>query len=49
MGKLNIMSRSNQPISDRKEAGILLGNELKKLELERENARNKNRVIEKVG
>jgi hypothetical protein len=49
MGKLHIMSRSSQPFSDRKEAGILLGNELKKLELERENARNENRVIEKVG
>ena len=37
MGKLHIISRSSQPFSDRREAGILLGNELKKRELEKEN------------
>ncbi len=37
MGKLHIISRSSQPFPDRREAGILLGNELKTLELEREN------------
>jgi predicted phosphoribosyltransferase len=37
MGKLHIISRSSQPFPDRREAGILLGSELKTLELEREN------------
>jgi len=37
IGKLHIISRSSQPFSDRKEAGILLGNELKNLDLEKEN------------
>ena len=37
MGKLHIISRSSQPFPDRRAAGILLGNELKTLELEREN------------
>ena len=36
MGELHVISRSSQPFSDRKEAGILLGDELKKLELEKE-------------
>jgi putative phosphoribosyl transferase len=36
MGKLHIISRSSQPFSDRREAAILLGNELKNLELKRE-------------
>jgi predicted phosphoribosyltransferase len=36
MGKLHIISRSSHPFSDRKEAGILLGNELKKLGIEKE-------------
>jgi putative phosphoribosyl transferase len=37
MGKLHIISGSSQPFSDRREAGILLGNELKTLKLEKEN------------
>jgi len=37
MGKLLIISRSSHPFADRKEAGILLGGELKKLGLEKEN------------
>jgi len=37
MGELHIISRSSQPFSDRKEAGTLLGNELKKSQLEKEN------------
>ena len=37
MGTLHIISRSSEPFSDRKEAGILLGDELKKSELEKEN------------
>ncbi|MGC9975603.1 MAG: phosphoribosyltransferase family protein [Syntrophales bacterium] len=36
MGKLQIISRSNRPFFDRKEAGVLLGNELKKLGIEKE-------------
>lgn len=36
MGKLHIVSRSSHPFSDRREAGILLGNELKKLGIEKE-------------
>lgn len=36
MGKLKIISRSNRPFFDRKEAGVLLGNELKKLGIEKE-------------
>jgi predicted phosphoribosyltransferase len=36
MGKLHIISRSSHPFSDRKEAGVLLGNELKKLGIEKE-------------
>ncbi len=36
MGKLHIVSRSSRPFSDRKEAGVLLGNELKKLDIEKE-------------
>ncbi|HYA13726.1 MAG TPA: phosphoribosyltransferase family protein, partial [Syntrophales bacterium] len=36
MGKLRIISRSSQPFSDRKEAGLLLGDELKNLDLEKE-------------
>ena len=37
MGKVHIISRSSQPFLDRNEAGILLGNDLKKLELEKQN------------
>jgi putative phosphoribosyl transferase len=36
MGRLYIISRSGHPFSDRKEAGVLLGNELKKLGIEKE-------------
>ncbi|HVO67718.1 MAG TPA: phosphoribosyltransferase family protein [Syntrophales bacterium] len=36
MGELRIISRSSQPFSDRREAGVLLGDELKNLELEKE-------------
>jgi predicted phosphoribosyltransferase len=36
MGRLYIISRSSHPFSDRKEAGVLLGNELKKLGIEKE-------------
>ena len=36
MGKLHIVSRSSRPFSDRKEAGVLLGNELKKLGIDKE-------------
>ena len=36
MGKLHIISTSSHPFSDRKEAGVLLGNELKKLGVEKE-------------
>jgi hypothetical protein len=36
MGKLHIISRSSHPFSDRKGACILLGNELKKLGIEKE-------------
>ncbi len=35
MGNLHIISRSGHPFSDRKEAGGLLGDELKKLGLEK--------------
>lgn len=37
MGKLHIVSRSSEAYSDRKEARILLGIELKNRELEQEN------------
>ncbi len=37
MGEMHIISRDSQPFSDRKEAGMLLGNKLKNLELEKEN------------
>jgi len=36
MGKVHIVSRSSRPFSDRKEAGVLLGNELKKLGVDKE-------------
>lgn len=36
MGKLHIVSRSSRPFFDRKEAGVLLGNELKKLGIDKE-------------
>jgi predicted phosphoribosyltransferase len=35
MGEIHIVSHSGQPFKNRREAGLLLGRELKKLDLEK--------------